>query len=497
MGDEHRHAVVCRRGGLRGRCGCVRGCPGRGRRAARRGAAAPGRWRGRGPGPRGPAGPTRARAASTPRGRRARPARARGRRARGTGARSTPRLRGPKATLSRARRCGKSRLSASMRPTPRCSGASRRRPSSQTSPPTRTWPSARGSTPARASTVVVLPPPLGPRTPMTWPGAAVEATSTSIAPRDRRTRASSPDAGDRPLGRWRHRSHRPRSTPSTSTLTREQHDADRDRHLRVALELDVDEQRQGLRAAREVAGEGDRRTELAERPRPRERETARDAGQHERDADRAEVAQVARSERPRHRLEPWVEAAHRALDGQHVVGHRDEGLGEHDGHGRERDLDAEGRQVLPDDPVASPCHEQGHAADDRRQHERNREQGAHPARRRGARTGPGTRPGECRAAGTGRPSPRSSSARAAVPEGRSASRGRTGCEPSRRGAAARRGGRRAAARASAAGTPRATRERHRAAYLMSRRPSGGRRARDQGAPKPNDCTVASPLALSR
>ena len=31
-----------------------------------------------------------------------------------------------------------------------------------------------GSTPARASTVVVLPPPLGPRMPMTWPGSARE-----------------------------------------------------------------------------------------------------------------------------------------------------------------------------------------------------------------------------------------------------------------------------------------------------------------------------------
>ena len=162
-------------------------------------------------------------------------------------------------------------------------------------------------------------------------------------------------------------------------------------HLRVALELDVDEQRQGLGAAREVAGEGDRGAELAERPRPGEREAARDAGQDERDPDRAQVAQVARTERAGHGLEAGVEPAHRSLDGEDVVGHGDEGLGEHDGHGRERDLDAEGRQVLADEPVAPPRHEQGDAADDGWQDEGHGEQRADPARRPvlGAREEPG------------------------------------------------------------------------------------------------------------
>src|SRR6476469_3665976 len=71
-------------GGLRGRCGCVRGCPGRGRRGARRGGAVPGRWLELGPAPPGPADPTRARAASMLHGHRARPARARDGRARRT-----------------------------------------------------------------------------------------------------------------------------------------------------------------------------------------------------------------------------------------------------------------------------------------------------------------------------------------------------------------------------------------------------------------------------
>ena len=116
-------------------------------------------------------------------------------------------------------------------------------------------------------------------------------------------------------------------------------------------------------------------------------------GQHERDATVREVAQVAGAERACHRLESRVEPTHRSLDGEHVVRHRDERLGEHDGHGGERDLDAERREVLPDQAVAAPRHEQRHAADDGWQHERHREQGTHPARRRVVASGRGTRPG--------------------------------------------------------------------------------------------------------
>ena len=54
---------------------------------------------------------------------------------------------------------------------------------------------------------------------MTWPGAAVRETSTSIAPRDRRTRASRP-ATPWPLSAGGLIAATvPRSTPSTSTLT--------------------------------------------------------------------------------------------------------------------------------------------------------------------------------------------------------------------------------------------------------------------------------------
>ena len=177
----------------------------------------------------------------------------------------------------------------------------------------------------------------------------------------------------------------------------QQHQRQDDRCLRVALQRQVDRERHRLRRPREVAGERDRRAELAQRPRPAEHRARGDAGRDERQGDAAERRPSAGAERRGDVLEAGVGGAQRALDADHQERHRDERLGDHDGRRRERDRDAE-RLVEPgaDDPPPSEDEEQRDATDHRRQHERHGHQRPQhgPAADRRARQHPGQRDAE-------------------------------------------------------------------------------------------------------
>ena len=114
-----------------------------------------------------------------------------------------------------------------------------------------------------------------------------------------------------------------------------------DRRLRVVLQRQVDRQRHGLRRAREVAGEGDRRAELAQRPGPAEHRAGGDAGRHQRQGDPPERRPPVGAEGGGGVLEPGVGGPQRALDADDQEGHGHERLGDDDGGRGERDRDAE------------------------------------------------------------------------------------------------------------------------------------------------------------
>ncbi len=153
-----------------------------------------------------------------------------------------------------------------------------------------------------------------------------------------------------------------------------------DRFLRIGLQGEIDRERHRLRLARKVAGERDRRSELAERSRP---------GQHrsrpERRADRGHGHAPERvpprgAERSRGILEPRVHLAQGGLDGDDEERHRHERLGDDDARGGERQPEVEPAiEILTNEPATTQCEEQGDAADDRREHHRQRAQGAHGA----------------------------------------------------------------------------------------------------------------------
>ena len=156
--------------------GCAgpgRGWSGRGRRAARRGAAAgggrpaPGRARRAGPGRR------RAGRACGGRGGRRRAGRATPARRGGPRRAARRRARSPYAVLASAVRCGKSAPSCGTQATPlRCGGRAVTSVS-----PSRSSAWARGVRPSRARSRVVLPAPLGPTTAMVVPGSASRVSS--------------------------------------------------------------------------------------------------------------------------------------------------------------------------------------------------------------------------------------------------------------------------------------------------------------------------------
>ena len=86
------------------------------------------------------------------------------------------------------------------------------------------------------------------------------------------------------------------------------------------------------------------------------------------------------AERPRRVLEAPVELAQRGLDGEHQERHRHERLGDDHAPRRERQPDVEPAvEVLAEQPAPPEREEQRDAADDRRQHHRQRAQGAHDA----------------------------------------------------------------------------------------------------------------------
>ena len=67
--------------------------------------------------------------------------------------------------------------------------------------------------------------------------------------------------------------------------------------------------------------------------------------------------------------------AQRALEADHEERQGDERLRHHHGGGGERDLDAEHLERLAEQPAPAERVEQGDAADDRRQHQRQQDQG--------------------------------------------------------------------------------------------------------------------------
>ena len=93
----------------------------------------------------------------------------------------------PKPTLSATSRCGKSDASCGTRPTRRRSGGTPDGPSTTRRPARSTVPAVAGMRPASTRNSVVLPQPLGPRTPSSSPSGTSRWTSwstgASAAPR--------------------------------------------------------------------------------------------------------------------------------------------------------------------------------------------------------------------------------------------------------------------------------------------------------------------------
>ena len=234
VGDQQPHAGERWPGGGAGRGGPRCGWWRRGRPGARRAAGGRGRGPGRGPGP--PAGPARRRAAAgRADARSARPTRSSHPSAcRRASARPTPRVRSPKATLSRASRWGNRRWSWNTTPDRPPLGRAGRRPSRGRRGRrrrARCGPPVRARRPARARRRVVLPAPLGPTTARVWPGLdgqvhvegeAVEArpaprrqVEALIGPVSQRSRRPISTARETPAGpataRWRSRGWSPRA----------------------------------------------------------------------------------------------------------------------------------------------------------------------------------------------------------------------------------------------------------------------------------------------
>ena len=122
-------------------------------------------------------------------------------------------------------------------------------------------------------------------------------------------------------------------------------------------------------------GERDRRAKLTERAREAEHRPCGNTRGHERQGDQSEHLPSARTERRGGVLRAPVGTAQRALHREDEERHRDKGLREHDGAGRERDAESGVGKQLPDESATTEQYQQGDAADDRRQHEGNRDRG--------------------------------------------------------------------------------------------------------------------------
>jgi hypothetical protein len=80
------------------------------------------------------------------------------------------------------------------------------------------------------------------------------------------------------------------------------------------------------------------------------------------------------AERRRDDLVPLSDRAQRALERDDEEGQGDEGLREHHGGGRERDVDAQHLKGVPEQPPPPEGVEERDPADDRGQHERQQQQ---------------------------------------------------------------------------------------------------------------------------
>ncbi len=211
----------------------------------------------------------------------------------------------------------------------------------------------------------------------------------------RRRRASSTSSAKVPSWRATRRgqahptpSQRSRKSARTATHTARSTTLRPDRDLGIRLEEDVDRERCGLGAALDVAGERDRRTELAEGACPRQRGAGDQAGHDHRQGHAPGHGHRSGAERCGGVLEAPVHRAQRGFDRDDEERHRDERLGHDDRGRRVGELDVEPAvQVLADQPLEAERVEEADAADDGRHHQRQEHD--RPARS----SGPGTRPG--------------------------------------------------------------------------------------------------------
>ena len=154
------------------------------------------------------------------------------------------------------------------------------------------------------------------------------------------------------------------------------HRQPRDRRLAARhLQPGVDCQRQGARLARDVAGESDRRAELAERAREAEHGPGQHAGQAERQGNGQEGAPRRRAERARGADQPPVDCLDRQPHRAHHQRQRHDRRGER-GAGPAKDEDqAESLfEESPDRPAPPEGEEQQPAGHHRRHDQRQVDQ---------------------------------------------------------------------------------------------------------------------------
>ena len=205
-----------------------------------------------------------------------------------------------------------------------------------TVPPSTMRPSSGRSRPAIISSSVDLPTPLGPSTASTSPSSSATSNSTP-----RCARAGVDPDGTHSGPASRRLAEAITITAATTMSSKRQCDGG----VGIGLALQVDLQRQRARDALQRAGEGQRRPELAERPRERQHRARHQPGQHERQRHGPQHGGGTGAESGGDVLVAGSRRAQRAFEADHEEGQRDEGLGEHHRGGREGDPDAQQRRV--------------------------------------------------------------------------------------------------------------------------------------------------------
>ena len=151
----------------------------------------------------------------------------------------------------------------------------------------------------------------------------------------------------------------------------DEHGADRERDVEVDVELLVDRQRERLRDALERAGEHDRRAELADPARERERPAGAEPTGCQRQGDAEERSSGAGAERAGGAGEGRVDRLERRDRGAEVERAGDEHDREDDGELGERRVESPSDVQRPaEQAVATESREQSDPGDRRRQHER-------------------------------------------------------------------------------------------------------------------------------